>query len=866
MPECEVTYHVFEKWYSEYSRYDRNVYPPSLVWHEIRGIIKGASLDFVHDYLPEHKYKDLGRRRSSVITRKSDRDDIYKIAKRYKHFLEEKQLFDEIDLARKALGVASANPRYQMIVCDEVQDFSELQLLLLVKLVVSGGQLFFTGDLNQMILPSAFRWEDLTSILTKEHIKYHQPEELNTNFRSVGSLSNLSNQLLKIRCDLLEEKVSKGFSTASGDFRDAARNINTPIEEIHSILKDLHPDEAILVRTIEEKERFSDLKFVFTIEEAKGLEFDTVFLVEFFTPEQSLWNKLLNQQTTSANEKVELRLEFNLLYVAITRARRVLNIWESQKAALWNREEVKPFVQSITPELARQDRIEPTQQDWLHRGIYYRDTGFYAQAIECFEKAGEVKLRWEANIMLLLQDKDYVSARNILTKYFDSSNEPELFYKLQQSIENIKLNVTSSSILGAAKSFTSERLTGQKYKSNKTPKYSEQVLSYIEVLSNSGADAFLEGDYEKAIEICNQIIKLNPSHSGSYNVLAGAKAALGDINGAIKSFAKAISLSPRDKMLYLNCASTLYNFGDFGAAISYYTKAIEINPHDASDYFSRGHCYFNLGNTRKSIEDFNTAIYISPEIIKRFGSTASVKFYLGEYTEAIVEFDKQIVLDSDNSKLYYYRGLAKFRIERNEDALHDFNISINLDPRFSGAYYDRGLTKARLGDVDDAIKDFNMAISLNPEYTNAYANRGTLLNEKGDYKKAIDDFNVVINLNYHHPRVYNNRGNAKLNLEDYNGALDDYNKAIKLDPECADAYANRAAVKLYNHDSNGALLDCNRAIQIDPQLSGAYINRAAAKNQLGDYEGAKIDETMGLSLTKTINHSTIFKSFKLSVV
>ena len=870
LPECEVTYHVFEKWYSEFSRYDRNVYPAPLVWHEIRGIIKGASLDFVHDYLPEHKYKDLGRRRSSVITRKSDRDDIYKIAKRYKHFLEEKQLFDEIDLTRKALGVAVANPRYQMIVCDEVQDFAELQLLLLVKLIASGGQLFFTGDLNQMILPSAFRWEDLTSILNKEKIIYHQPEELNTNFRSVGSLSNLSNQLLRIRCDLLEEKGCKGFSTASGDFRDAARNINTSIEEINSILKDLYPDEAILVRTIEEKEKFSHLKFVFTIEEAKGLEFDTVVLVEFFTPKQSLWNKLLNQQTTSSNEKVELRLEFNLLYVAITRARRVLNVWEAQKSALWEKDKLRPFLQSITPDLVRQDRIEPTQQDWLNRGIYYRDAGFYAQAIECFEKAGEVKLKWEANIMLLLQDKDYVSARNILTKYFDNSNEPELFYKLQQSIENIKLNVTSSSILGGAKSFASEQLTEQKYKSNKTsnktPKYSEQVLSYIEVLSNSGADAFLEGDYERAIEICNQIIKLNPSHSSSYNVLAGAKAALGDINGAIKSFAKAISLSPRDKMLYLNCASTLYNFGDFGAAISYYTKAIEINPHDASDYFRRGHCYFNLGNTRKSIEDFNTAIYISPEIIKRFGSTASVKFYLGEYTEAIVEFDKQIVLDSDNSKLYYYRGLAKFRIERNEDALHDFNISINLDPRFSGAYYDRGLTKARLGDIDDAIKDFNMAISLNPEYTNAYANRGTLLNEKGNYKKAIDDFNVVINLNYHHPRVYNNRGNAKLNLEDYNGALDDYNKAIKLDPECADAYANRAAVKLYNHDSNGALLDCNRAIQIDPQLSGAYINRAAAKNQLGDYEGAKIDETMGLSLTKTINHSTIFKSFKLSVI
>ena len=63
--------------------------------------------------------------------------------------------------------------RYQMIICDEVQDFTELQLLLLARLIVSGGQLFFTGDLHQMILPSAFRWEELKSILTKEKIKYN---------------------------------------------------------------------------------------------------------------------------------------------------------------------------------------------------------------------------------------------------------------------------------------------------------------------------------------------------------------------------------------------------------------------------------------------------------------------------------------------------------------------------------------------------------------------------------------------------------------------------------------------------------------------------------------------------------------------
>lgn len=650
LPECEVTYHVFEKWYySEYSRYDRAVYPSSLVWHEIRGIIKGASLDLDNDYLSEFKYRDLGRKRSSVIAKKSDRDGIYKIAKRYKHFLEDKQLFDEIDLTRKTLGVAVANPRYQMIVCDEVQDFAELQLLLLVKLIASGGQLFFTGDLNQMILPSAFRWEDLTSILTEEKISYHQPEELNTNFRSVGSLSNLSNQILKLRCDLLREQSSKGFANVSGDFRDAARNINTSLEEISSILKDLYPDEAILVRTVEEKEQFSHLKFVFTIEEAKGLEFDTVFLVEFFTPKQNLWTKLLNQQRTSSNENVELRLEFNLLYVAITRARRVLNIWESQKAALWTREEVKPFVQSITPESARQDRIEPTQQDWLNRGIYYRDAGFYEQAIECFKKAGDEKLQIDVEVKILLQERNYSQAAELLVQLQDWEQAAQVF-------EGAKIWDKASDCWENAGNFVNQKKTQAKG-FEFSQQWEEAALLWEKL-----------GIQERA-EFC--WLKIDNRN-------------------------KKIEIITNQKS-YFEKSVGHYETPNKQGVIQSSDDSIKVDTNLAKSHYRKGNANYALGDNRLAIKEYNQAIKINPNFVEAYYNRAIVRLDLGDNEGAIEDCNQAIKINPNLAEVYYNRGLAFSNLGDNQEAIKDYTKAIKINPNYSQAYINRGLAFLDLG-------------------------------------------------------------------------------------------------------------------------------------------------------------------------
>ena len=246
-----------------------------------------------------------------------------------------------------------------------------------------------------MISPSGFRWEDLKQKFYHAHRKVEQ-KTLSFNFRSVGSLVNLANQLLKLRSRLLATPVGD-ISVPASTYGQLAQLITATIESLKvNIQGKLNPGDAILVRTDTDKEKFRrdfQSSFVFTVEEAKGLEFDTVFLVEFFQPAQELWGKVLRDGVLKDKEKPHLQLELNLLYVAITRARRILNIWESKPSQVWNQRELAGCVLSDSSELVRSDRVEPTAESWHEQGLYYLKAEFYQQAMECFEKSGDTLLQ-----------------------------------------------------------------------------------------------------------------------------------------------------------------------------------------------------------------------------------------------------------------------------------------------------------------------------------------------------------------------------------------------------------------------------------------------------------------------------------------
>jgi len=395
-----------------------------LLQEVIRTVEKKAH-SFSSPLLSFEEYQMLGKKRAPNFL--YDRRDIYSIAEYYQSRLEAQGLWDEVDLTRSAiqtLGTLGDDFLYDLLVCDEVQDFSDIQLALLFRLVRSCNSVLLAGDTTQIINPSGFRWEEVKDRFFERGVQVPPLFNLNLNFRCVGSIVRLANSLL----DLKQKLVGLSGSELREEWKF---NGKPPIlinglreEQVIEMVRITGAGQIILVRDSDEGNRLKrelGTELVFTIHEAKGLEFDTVLLWRFCMDRKSatIWRKIKQDHQFDRSHFPHIKHEINLLYVAVTRARNSLIIYDGNVASdVWDVELLgDPLYRSGQGDdfLKIWQRVS-SPAEWDEQGHYFFEREHYPAAVECFRNAGNIEMAETAQAWLLEGKKEYRGAAELFEK------------------------------------------------------------------------------------------------------------------------------------------------------------------------------------------------------------------------------------------------------------------------------------------------------------------------------------------------------------------------------------------------------------------------------------------------------------------
>ncbi len=368
----------------------------AFVLGEIMRILETRESSLSSPLLSLAEYSELGKKRAPNFL--YDRKEIYSIAEYYQAQLDSEKRFDEIDLCRSAIvALEQLGDRFQwdLVVSDEVQDFSDIQLTLLFKLSKKPGDLVCAGDPKQIINPSGFRWEELKNRFYEQGLAVPDVHHLHLNFRCVGSVVKLSNALLKLKQQLVG--ISGHEQVEEWKFNGRPPYLIHGISEVEMSgeVAATAAGQVILVRSDSEKRKLMkalNTEHVFTINEAKGLEFDTVLLWKFSSDAKAsdIWRKILAEHILDTNHLPLIRHEINLLYVAVTRARNTLIIYDgSRTSPVWQVEALAPHI-FITEERDALKQIWKrisTAKEWDAQGDYFFVREHYSVAAECYRNS-----------------------------------------------------------------------------------------------------------------------------------------------------------------------------------------------------------------------------------------------------------------------------------------------------------------------------------------------------------------------------------------------------------------------------------------------------------------------------------------------
>ena len=401
----------------------------SAVLREILRLVEKSAADFQSPLLSAEEYLALGRKRAPTFV--YDRREIYGIAQFYQDRLEKTGGWDEIDLSKAALRLldgAREEFSYDLVVCDEVQDLADIQISLLFRLASDPRNVVLTGDPRQIINPTGFRWEEVKAKLYERGLAVPPVRRLSLNFRCVGAVVRLSNALLDLKAGLVG--LSDTEMRERWKFNGRPPVLLAGIEE-----EDLLPridfrgaGQVVLTRTIGTRDRLRrDLRteLVFTIAEAKGLEFDTVFLWKFVEAGKSeaLWKIIADGEALEEARVPHVRYELALLYVAVTRARNGLVIYDGPEAsAIWG----IPSLAALVFRTGERERLSDlwgtvsSAIEWETQGDYFLAHEQVAAARECYRNAGNDRKYSYAGALLLEARADFAGAAPL----FEAADEP----------------------------------------------------------------------------------------------------------------------------------------------------------------------------------------------------------------------------------------------------------------------------------------------------------------------------------------------------------------------------------------------------------------------------------------------------------
>jgi len=315
-------------------------------FEEIRGVITASA----SGVLTRDEYVGLGTRQS--IFASGERGALYELFEKYRAWLREARLFDLNLVAHE--WRQQAQPRYDFIVIDEVQDLTPVQLALLLGMLNKPGQFLLCGDSNQIVHPNFFSWGKVKSLFWQdpELAERQQLQVLRANFRNGQQVTRIANTLLKIKhrrfgsidreSNFLVDAVNQDAGAVSllADNEAVRRDLNAQTRRSTRF--------AVLVLRDEDKaeaRKHFDTPLIFSVHEAKGLEYDSIVLYRFVSDNRAEFAAIAEGvgaddlagdelEYSRAKDKSDKSLEIykfyvNALYVALTRAIRSVYLVES---------------------------------------------------------------------------------------------------------------------------------------------------------------------------------------------------------------------------------------------------------------------------------------------------------------------------------------------------------------------------------------------------------------------------------------------------------------------------------------------------------------------------------------------------------
>lgn len=260
----------------------------------------------------------------------------------------------------------------------------------------------------------------------------------------------------------------------------------------------------------------------------------------------------------------------------------------------------------------------------------------------------------------------------------------------------------------------------------KKKKYSDALQNYISSTEadNNFAPAFFEkglmfyllDKFTDAIEAFERYDQLVPGSPRGKTYLAKSYYGKGDYDKALEILNEVLAKDPEYSEANKYTAYVMIEKKQYDKADEYFAK---VKPEDlnAEDYQKRAKIHVDKKEFSEAYKDLDKAIEIDPNDENTYFEYGKSLFAEQKYADARIKFGKAIELGILNVAAYVYAGICDFYLNEFEKGAEILTKSMDLNPNIASAYLWRANNYAGIAKNTEACADYQKYLTFEPNDT-----------------------------------------------------------------------------------------------------------------------------------------------------
>ncbi len=225
-------------------------------------------------------------------------------------------------------------------------------------------------------------------------------------------------------------------------------------------------------------------------------------------------------------------------------------------------------------------------------------------------------------------------------------------------------------------------------------------------LFNQGTQFFKNKEYEKAINLFEEALKIENNHAQPYFNIGLCYALLQNPDKAKEYYRKAIKQNPKYTKAMLHLAGLLKKAGEKNESMSYYQLAVEQEPLSFEAQREYARLLHEQNNFEEAEHHFAKAVHLRPENPHLRLEWANTLNVLSQFEKALEQYYRIYAALPNSPSVQYNIAYTLKRIDRIKPAIELYKKVLEQKPDYAEAHFSLGTAYLVSGDFENGWPEY----------------------------------------------------------------------------------------------------------------------------------------------------------------